>query len=301
MAYGKEIDLNIPTFFYHPIDPKLGDPYGRNPLLSVLQIVFFRMSLMRDLQRTYRRVGNPKLYAKIIQKSVIDAAPSGVRNDPAKLKAFVKEQMDSINDYLLKLNPEDSVTIADCVDLKVLEAQHTASFDVRPLLEALNSLITSSLKTLQTILGKTIGGRTEALSGSELVVYSKTLEGLQAYVAKLLGKALTLALNLQGMQGVVHVKFNGIEWRSPLEQEQWKAIRLANMLRMRDEGWVSEDEASIALVGHAPQGERRIGYGVPHNTPQADRPGPGEEDREDRREDSSRDRKSRGTDRNPNP
>lgn len=298
---GREIDLNIPTFFYVPIDPKLGDPYGRNPLLSVLQIVFFRMSLMRDLQRTYRRIGNPRLYAKIVQKSVIDAAPAGVRNDPQKLKDFVKGQMDIINEKLLGLNPEDSITLMDCVDLKILEPQHTGSFDVRPLLEALNSLITSSLKTLQTILGKTIGGRTEALSGSELVVYSKTLEGLQSYVAKMLAKALTLALNLQGMQGVVHVAFNGIEWRSPLEQEQWRAIRLANMIRMRDEGWVTEDEASVSLVGHAPRGERRIGYGVPHNTPQADRPGPGERQREEDRQDSSRDRKSRGTDRDPNP
>lgn len=298
---SKSIPLDIPTFFYVPIDPKLGDPYGRNPLLSILQIVFFRMVLMRDLQRTYRRMGNPRLYAKVVQKSLIDAAPVGVRNDPAKLSAFVKTELDAINQYLLKLNPEDSVTIIDAVQLEVLEAQHTSSFDVRPLLEALNSLITSSLKTLQTILGKTIGGRTEALSGSELVVYSKTLEGLQAYASKALGKALTLALNLMGMQGVVQVRFNGIEWRSPLEQEQWRAIRLANMIRMRDEGWVSEDEASIALVGHPPQGERQIGYGVSHTTPQADRPGPGEVAREQQRQDSSQQRKSTGSDRNPNP
>lgn len=298
---GRSIDLDIPTFFYHPIDPRLGDPYGRNPLLSILQIVFFRMVLMRDLQRTYRRIGNPRLYAKVVQKALMDAAPSGIRNDPKKLKDFVTGELDTINQYLLKLNPEDSVTVLDAVDLKVLEPAHTSSFDVRPLLEALNSLITSALKTLQTILGKTIGGRTEALSGSEIVVYSKTLEGLQSYVARMLSKPLTLALNLLGMQGVVKVNFNGIEWRSPLEQEQWRAIRLSNMTRMRDEGWVSEDEASISMVGHPPMGERRIGYGISHTTPQVDRPGPGEPNREQQRQESSEQRKATGTDRNPNP
>ena len=254
----KEVKLDFANFIYVPIDPEIGDPYGRNPILSFLSVIFFRIGVIKDLQKVIRNQGWPRITVKVLEEVLINNAPPTIKRDPAQLNAYIKARMSEIKGQYEQLKPDSSIIHLDSSEVSYLELKNSNTLDVSVLIEVLNSLILNALKTTKTAIGKALGpGSSEGYTSAEMTMYVKSLQGFQNVVKTFYDRLFTLAIHMKGIQGYVDWVWNPIELRSQKEMAQFEQVHIDNTLRLVSEGYISDEEASIRLVGHEPTGTPR--------------------------------------------
>ena len=254
-----KIKLDIPTFIYEGIDERIDDPYGRSPLTSVLNIILFQMQVLNDIKAVVHNQGYPRLDIVVLEETLLKRMPVNIRNDEAKKEKWLRDRLNEIIAMYNTLNPDDVFVHYDSVKIGQAGGGGGALIDPEKLMHTIDNLIQSGLKTLSTILGRRSTGNTESFAKIEIKLYLAGLAGIQRYVASVLNKAFTLYLNIKGKQGIVDFKFNPIEIRSSLEQQQFIATKINNIAVMYDRGWISQEEASLMATGHLPdQPEPRV-------------------------------------------
>jgi hypothetical protein len=121
--------------------------------------------------------------------------------------------------------------------------------DPEALMTVIDNQIMAGLKTLSTIMGRRSSGNTESFAKLEIKLYMAGVKAVQDVVSRIISRALTIMLNMNGKQGIVQFEFEPIEIRTELEQEQFNQIKLQNIAYKRDQGWIDQDMASIEAVG----------------------------------------------------
>lgn len=254
---NQRIRLDIPTFFYEGLDERIDDPYGRSPILGALQIVLFQLQVLNDIKAVVHNQGYPRLDIKVIEEVLLKRMPISIRNNEKEKAKWLKEKLEEIIDMYNNLEPDDTFVHFDSVEVGSAGGSSGggALLDPEKLMHAIDNLIMSGLKTLSTVLGRRSTGNTESFAKLEIKLYLKGVEAVQEVIERIMNMALTLLLNIRGKQGIVKFKFKPVEIRTALEQAQFEQIALQNYAYMRDQGWITQDEAAQRAVGHAPVGE----------------------------------------------
>jgi hypothetical protein len=251
---GNYKEINIPSFFYQPFDSRLDDVYGVCPILPSLQIVFFQMQILQDLQLVVHKAGYPRVDVELLEEILIKNAPPIIKNDAKKLTQWLNERKSAIETEYENIKPDDAAIHFDSVKLKYLESQRgLGSFDARALIEVVDAQVIASLKSLSTLMGRKTG-RTETYASAEVLLYIKGVEAIQQISGQMMSRVLTFCLNMFGIQGYVNFEYTPIELRSKTELAQWQAIRIRNNLIYIALGMKSFNEGTIELIGHAPSG-----------------------------------------------
>lgn len=245
---GKEINLDIPTFFWGLLDPDADSPYETPPFLPVIQAVLFNISVMQDLERVVKRVAYPRISVKIIEQTLRKFAPLGAQADDEAMTKWLRAQKAEISASLSNIAPEDAAVFFDSIEVDVLEAKGNTTVDFRPLKEVIDQRIIAGLKSLPTILGRQFGS-SQTLSGVEALLYAKSIASLQEIVAHMLSRALTLALRLEGYKGFVKVSFHPVNLKPENELEAHKALQQSRVLELLSLGLITDEEAAEALTG----------------------------------------------------
>ena len=254
----KEVKLNYANFIYVPIDPEIGDPYGRNPIVSFLSVVFFRIGVIKDLQKVVRNQGWPRITVKVLEEVLINNAPPTIKRDPAQLNAYIKARMSEIKTQYEQLKPDSSIIHLDSSEVSYLELKNKGTLDISVLVEVLNSLILNALKTTKTAIGKALGpGASEGYTSAEMTMYVKSLQGFQKVVKTFYDRLFTLAIHTKGIQGYADWTWQQIELRSQKEMAQFEQVHIDNTLKLVSEGYLSDEEACMKLTGHSPAGTPR--------------------------------------------
>ena len=294
MATPEPVSLDYANFFYVPIDPEIGDPYGRCPITSFLSVVFFRIGVLKDLQKVVRNQGWPRIKIKVLEETIINNAPPNIKRDPKGLSVYIKDRMNEIKDMYEKLEPDSSIVFLDSSEPSYLESAQSATLNIDTLIEVLNSLILNALKATKTAIGKSLGpGASEGYTSAEMTMYVKSMQGLQAVVKTFFDRLFTLALHLTGIQGYAEWIWQPIELRSQKEMAQFEQVHIDNTLRLVSEGFMSDEEASLLLVGHEPEGEPRPLMSA-KGAPNVERPGPSEPGKEQKRNDGRKQKRRAG-------
>ncbi len=253
MGYRK---LDYPNILYEELDAFPDDPYGRSPILSTLQILFFKIQVLADLKAIVHKQGYPRIDLKVVEKVIIDNAPPQIKADPKKRVEFVNKQIQEILDHLASLDPDQPLVHVDSIEATMLGGNTGPVIDVQKLMNVIDSQIVSACKTLSVFLGRHFG-KTETYASIEVQIYNRTVEAIKELSRRLFGRALTLGLRLRGHQGIVEVKYDVIDWKSPQEREQAKTMAIDNAIKMRDQGWITDEEACEMVTGHKPTGTPR--------------------------------------------
>jgi hypothetical protein len=250
--YG-QISLDLPTFFYDGLDEIVDNPYGRSPVLSAINIIIFQMQVLNDIKAVVHNQGYPRIDIQIIEEVLLQRMPIAIRNNEQKKQEWLKAKLDEIIAMYSTLEPDDAYVHFDSVVIGSSGGGKDggALIDPEKLMTAIDNLIMSGLKTLSTILGRRSSGNTESFAKLEIKLYLQGVIAIQRCVERAMGKALTLGLNIKGKQGIVKFKFNDVEIRTELEQEQFKQTKYTNLAFARDQGWIDQNEASQLAVGHA--------------------------------------------------
>lgn len=261
------LSLDIPTFFYDGLDEVIDDPYGRSPILGAINTVIFQLQVLNDLKQVVHNQGYPRFDITILEEVLLKRMPIAIRNNEEKKQQWLNEKLQEIIDMYNNLDPDDSFVHYDSVQIGMAGGGQSggALIDPEKLMNVIDHQIMAGLKTLSTILGRRSTGNTESFAKMEIKLYIKGVEAIQKTVERILSKALTLALNIKGMQGIVYFEFNPIEIRTSLETAQFEQIHLMNCQFKRDQGWISQEEAAILAVGHEPVADGPINNETPRN------------------------------------
>jgi len=250
------ISLDIPTFFYEGLDERIDDPYGRSPIISALSMVLFQLQVLNDIKAVVHNQGYPRFDIKIIEEVLLNRMPISIRNNEQEKQKWLRERLDEIIEMYNELEPDDTFVHFDSVEIGMVGGKNGsgggAMIDPQKLMTAIDNLIMSGLKTLSTILGRRSTGHTESFAKLEIKLYLQGIKVIHDVVSSILSRALTLALNINGKQGIVKFEFCPVEIRTELEQEQFKQIKYLNLAYARDQGWIDQYEAANAAVGHDP-------------------------------------------------
>jgi len=210
------VKLDYPTIMYQPLDPAPDDPYGSSPLISLIQVVAWQVGFLNDLQAAVHQVGYPRLRVKLLEEIAKKNAPSHVQNDPVKYREWMDKIKLDVQTNMKNLDPDAIPVLWDSADLDLVGKGGSQTIKVDAVINTINKSLAAALKTLSSIIG--IGENTSKESyAAELKLYSRGIESIQTVVENLLERALTMALNLEGVQGWVDVEFAPVDLRSELQ------------------------------------------------------------------------------------
>lgn len=262
-----KLSLDIPTFLYEGLDEKIDSPYGRGPLVAALNTIMFQLQLLNDLKAVVHNQGYPRLDIKILEEVLLKRMPISIRNNEKEKSKWLNAKLTEIIDMYNGLEPDDTFVHFDSLEVNTVGGGKGggAMFDPEKLFNVVDNLIMAGLKTMSTILGRRSTGNTESFAKMEIKMYMKGVQAIQEVVERVLSRALTLALNIRGKQGLVEFKFKPVEIRTELEQAQFEQIHLMNIQFKRDQGWIDQNEAAMIAVGHAPVADGPIVNETPTN------------------------------------
>lgn len=245
---GKFVSLDRPTFRYMPIDPFFGTPYGRPMAAPALFTTLFLLGLLHDLKRVIQQQGYPRLDLAIDTAALVEMAPH-IMSDAAAFQNFTTDIVRQVETAYSALKPDDAYIHTDVV--KVNGPVGTVGGELRgieSLITALERMAVRALKTMPLMMGITdsIG---DVQSNRQWEIHVAGIKSIQHYAETILERLFTLALEAQGIQAKVEFRFAELRAAERMRDAQSEAMEIANEKAKRDEGWQSQDEASVKITG----------------------------------------------------
>jgi len=240
--------LDIPTFRYVPIDPMPGSPYGRPMAAPALFTSLFLLGMMHDLRRVIQQQGYPRLDVKIDIEQLIKAAPQ-LATDTTKFNDFVAALVAEVETVYSSLQPDDAYIHTSNISQEVVGAasgNHLAGIDA--VITALERMSVRALKTMPLLMGisDAVG---DVQSNRMWEIHVAGIKSIQHYCETVLERLFGLALQAQGIQARVQFRFAELRAAERFRDAQTEAMEIANEISKRDQGWQSQDEASVAITG----------------------------------------------------
>ncbi len=299
MDVNQKVILDIPNFIYVPVDPLGNDPYGEEQISSCIQSVIFKFMVMQDLQMAIHTNGWRRMDFEILEEAILKNAPPEIKNNATRLNQFISSQLTLITDTYKALKPDDNIVHTDSIKVRSIEAPRGGMFDPKALLDVIDNQIANGLKTFAVLLSKRFGGSTEGFTSSEMILYIKLVGGFQRIVEELFERALQLALRVQyGIVASVDMEFNKPELRTDMELAQWRAVEIGNIKKAYDYQAIGFKEMQQRLreiakmKGPIPDDLREFMREDNKNPDEPERPTISEEEKERRRAETNRERRS---------
>lgn len=240
-------ELNEATFLYFPILPAVDDPYGRMPFASVIGPIHFYLQLMRDLQVAVHANAWDKLDIKVIESAVVASMPEGLQSNPVERARWMGAVVDSVKEAFDGLRPDDHFIHTDATEIDAV-AGGNRSVGVVPVFRLLERSIFRALKQLPIMMGSN-EGTTETHGTIQFEVYVDGIQAVQHRTKHMLEHFLTVALQVLGRQATVVLTWEQIRTTDREKDAKSQKQEIANAAAKRDEGWVTQDQASIEVTG----------------------------------------------------
>ena len=247
-AKSQWVKLTGERFLWHPIDTLADDPYGRAPLAPALAEVLRDLALIQDLtdavhNAAWPRLGFPFNFAEMyrVAKEIYGIT------DAVEAEKWVLDQYAGVVEAAGKLKPSDNVHFDAAGKLETIEGSKGFAA-LEPILIYLRQRIVQACKSLPTLLGIN-DGSTQTYTSIEWAIYAAGLETLRGIVVNLLVKAATLHLRLLGRKTVAKAVCTPIRTTDAQLEANTESTRISNAERKRDNGWVSQDQASQEITG----------------------------------------------------
>lgn len=240
-----DIDLDVPTFFYAALDFEPSSAYTYSPIEPAVNSAIFHAEIVQDIRRVVTKSGHSRLLVQLNYESLVKSAPMSVRGDTEKLEAWIEAQRQYTVQEVEKLSPESALVTFDNVIPSYISSTIGAAGDYTGLVGIIDSILATSLKVPQSVIGKGTG--TQNTASTESLLFIKQCEGLHQPVETVLSRALTLACRLVGFDGYVIAEFNQIALRPSEELEAFKVMAQTRVLEQLSYGFISDAEAAMLL------------------------------------------------------
>lgn len=252
---GKFVSLqDIMTVRYVPLDPPPKSPYGRAMISPSLYASLFLLGMLHDLRRVVAQQGYPRLDLEIDLEALLKIMPAELKSKmgSSEMREWVQDVASEIGNAYSNLQPDDAYVHTS--DITVNRPVGTLGSDalgaVDGIIEAVERIITRSLKSTPLLMG-TRQTSAETQSNREWEIYTASIKTIQHIVENAFSHLLKIALQVQGIQADVNLRFAELRASERLRDAQSEQMEIANAVAKRDQGWITQDEASEEITGHA--------------------------------------------------
>ncbi|MEK6459165.1 phage minor head protein [Heyndrickxia faecalis] len=265
--------MNQNQVFYQPFDPDIGDPYGRSPILPVLQIVFFQVEVLKDLKAVAHHQGHARFDISVMEESILKNIPPQVAAQGEDgVRSFVSKYIGDIEKAFKQLKPDDNFFHTDSVKVDMAGGTQGKSMDATALINVINQQVVTSLKQLPILLGRN-EGTTETHGSIQWQIYVAGIESIQRGVKRIMERAYNVALQVQGRQSTARLTFNKIRTTDRQAEATAAATETNTLITQVNQGWVTNDEAAMQAVGHKAVSEPVYRLSAPAETAKGDETG----------------------------
>lgn len=248
---GQWVPLDYPTIRYIPIDPAPGKPYGRPPVAPAVFSSLFLIGMLHDLRRVVQQQGYPRLDLSVQMETIAAAMPPDVSADPAKFNEWVEATIDEVQSVYASLEPDDAYIHTDVIQVNrpvgTVDASSLGAID--GLIRGLERMVTRALKTMPLLMGSN-EAVSETHANRQWEIHAAGIKSLQHLAETMLERLFGLALQVQGVQANVRFRFAELRASEMLRDAQTETIQIANERAKYQAGWISQDEAALAITGH---------------------------------------------------
>lgn len=242
--FGSYKRIDTPTFIYEEFDPMVDDPYGRTPMLPVLQVVFFHMQVLEDLKAVVHNQGYPRLDVSVLEEILIKNMPANIKNNAAAQADWLKNRLEEFEQHFSSLNPDDALIHWDSVKVDYLKTGGSGPMiDVKKLIDIIDTQMATGLKTLLTMLSRHQGS-TESYSAIDTKIYIKNVESARSVTKRFWQRAFSLCARVRGAQMQVEVDYLPIDLRSENEVEKDRKAKLDNYAEAERQKYITPQEAA---------------------------------------------------------
>lgn len=246
---GQFVSFNVPTIRYIPLDPEPGNPYGRPMIAPAVFPCVFLIGLLHDLRRVVAQQGYPRTDITVNLEKLRAAF---AELEMEEFEAKVAQLIASIRADMAQLEPDDTYVHTDPIEVNRASGAIDSSVmrGAGDLITALERMAMRALKTMPLLMGTT-DGVSEANANRQWEIFAAGIKTVQHFAEKLFESLFELALQAQGIQAKVAVKFAEIRAAEELRDEQTLELKLRNAETAERLGYMERDEASEHAVGHA--------------------------------------------------
>lgn len=242
--FGQYKLIDTPTFIYEELDPLVDDPYGRTPILPVLQIVFFHLQVLQDLKAVVHNQGYPRMTVKLLEEIMLKNMPQKYRNDPNAQRQWLGDRLKDVQNQFKNLNPDDALIGWDSVEYGYVQVQGSGSVvNVKSLIDVIDTQLATALKTLLTLLSRHQGS-TETYSSVDVQLYIKTVESARNVSRRFWERALSVACRVKGVKTSVEAEYAPIDLRSEQQQANDMQSVLENLESAESNFYITGEEAT---------------------------------------------------------
>ena len=282
-ADGNYKVLNQETVFYYPLDPEISDPFGRSPILPILSIVFFQVEVLKDLKKVIHHQGHQRFDIKVMEEAIIQNMPDQIKvAGPGAVRDFVTSYVADIQSQMAALEPDDDFFHTDSVEIQMAGGAIGQSLDASRVIDIINQQIVSALKQLPILLGRNEGS-TETHSTVQWQIYVAGIESMRRAIKRLLERAYNVSLQIGGFQGNAKLTFDSIRVSDRYNDAQAEQLETNTRIQWVNQGWVTNDEAAMEIVGHPAVSDPKPIETKPAASPQQEEEEPEEEEQEEER------------------
>lgn len=249
LSSGEYKVLNKEQVFYFPIDPEIGDPYGRSPMLPSLQSVMFQAGVLNDLKRVVHHQGYERFDIKVVEEAIIENMPDQIKSSgPEAISNYVNSYIRDVQAQMNELEPDDDFFHTDSIEIDTAGGAK-GSMDAGRVIDVINQQIVTSLKQLPILLGRN-EGTTETHGSIQWQIYVSGIESIQRSVKRVLERAYNVYLQVKGYPLHARVTFNELQANDRLKEAQADKAETDLKITQVKQGWITNDEAALDAVGH---------------------------------------------------
>lgn len=237
-----EINLDIPTYFYMPIETLEGSPYGVPPFISVLSRLGTQNNIMENLDNISKKLG----IMGFLQVLIDAPEKREGEEDQSYIQRVQTYLKDTAEKFTANFSRGVAVGLRDQMDVEYKAVSSEAS-GVAQIMQIVEEQIASGFKQDPAMFGRTYS-TTETYAG---VVYDKFINTLQHYtalVSSLLREVLMMELQFNGIRvASVRPVFPPPKSLTAEIDAKAESIKTTTVLSKRDSGIIDQAQAAKEL------------------------------------------------------
>lgn len=247
---GREIKLPMDRFIYVGMDKDGTNPYGRSMLRSIPFVVKVQQRLIEDMAKATRNAGWSKLHVKY-------SPDDKQRGETAE--AYEKRiggVFSQLHQKLSGLDADQNLVTFDNIAVEVLKGDQQASgfFDNH---KAIEEQVITGMHLMPILLGRNYG-TTETYGTAQFEIINRQVEAVNRSTKRFLERLYNFELAMMWGSAEARVHMRGNRTVDVLREAQARRREIDNAIRLRDEGFVSHDEASKLLGFEPPARATRV-------------------------------------------
>jgi hypothetical protein len=207
------------------------------------------LQVFNDVHAVLHHQGYVRDFYQINLERMMKYCPAHVKNDAAKLQAWLKEQYDNIVNTLKNIHPDSDIVTFDDVNRNQGQGSNVSrSVDFRAINELTDIQTLNGLKQLGIFENRS-SGRTETWSSVEMKIFVQGILSLQRGSKRLIEEIARLWLRVKGIQAIPVFTHNVVDWQSELDKinvallkEKFYAIAVIM-------NWIDNNKAAQEVMG----------------------------------------------------